>query len=70
MIEDYGVRDDQVERAVFAFPQGGAALAHSVADHFSAPESDLVPVVGKVFFDLDDEIGVRKADAVAFRGTE
>ena len=66
VIENHGVGDDEIERAGFCFADGGAALAHAVANYFSAAESDLIAVVGEVFFYFDQEIGVSQANAVAF----
>ena len=69
MIEDDGVGDDQVERAMLADSRmARAALAHAVANHFAAAEGDFVAVVREVFFDFDDQIGVGQANAVAFGG--
>ena len=46
------------------------ALAHAVADHLAAAELDLVAVDGVVGLDLDDELGVAEAHAVARRRAE
>ena len=62
MVDDDGVGDDGVDRA------GGArrlALPHAVADHLAAAELDLLAVDRAVAFDLDDELGIGKAQPVA-----
>ena len=53
MIENHGVGDNEIERAGFCFSDGRAALAHAVANYFSAAESDLIAVMGEVFFYFD-----------------
>ena len=62
VVEDDGVGDDRVDRAL-----GPAALAlsHAVADHLAAAELDLLAVDRAVAFDLDDQLGVGEADAIA-----
>ena len=69
VIENHGVGYDEIQRAGFCFADCGAALAHAVANYLSAAERDLVAVMGEVFFDFDDEIGVGESNAVAFGGT-
>ena len=51
-----------------SFARGGRALAHSVANHFSAAKRDLVAVGGEVFLHFDDELRVGQPDAVARGG--
>ena len=41
------------------------ALAHAVADHLAAAELHLLAVDGEVALDLDDQVGVGEAHAVA-----
>ena len=67
MVEDHGVGDDRVDR-----PLGAArlALAHAVADHFAAAELDLLAIDRAVALDLDEELGVGQAQAVAGRRAE
>ena len=62
MVEDDRVGDDGVDRAL-----GPAALAlpHAVADHLAAAELDLLAIDRAVALDLDDELGVGEAQAVA-----
>jgi hypothetical protein len=45
--------------------RGDLGLAHAVADHLAAAELDLLAVYRAVLFDLDDEVGVGEAHAVA-----
>src|SRR5262249_37627860 len=62
MVEDYGVGDHRIDRT------GGArdlALSHAVADHLAAAELDLLAIGRAVALDLNDQLGIRKADAVA-----
>ena len=70
-IEDEGVGDDEVER--LGVGRGGR-LAHAVADDLAAAELHLVAVAGglgdEVALDLDEELGVGEADAVAGSGAE
>src|SRR5258705_9649087 len=54
VIDDQGVRDDEIERSWEVLSPGVAALAHPVANDFAATKSDLVAVGRKVLFDLDD----------------
>src|SRR5208282_5895819 len=65
VVEHNRVGDDQIECAVVGLAHRAAALAHAVADHLAAPEGDLVAVVREVLLDLDDQLGVGEADAVA-----
>ena len=46
------------------------ALAHAVADHLAAAELDFLPVDRQVALDLDDQIRIREAHAVADRRPE
>ena len=62
VIEDEGAGDDEVGRARGA---GAARLAHRFADHLAAAEHRLVAADAQVAFDLDDEIGVGKANVIA-----
>ena len=54
MIDDQSVGDDEIECAADAFARRGTALAHAVADHFTAAESDFVAISGIVTLDFDD----------------
>ncbi len=67
MVEDHGVGDDRVDRAL-----GAAALAlpHAVADHLAAAELDLLAIDRAVALDLDDEFGVGEPQPVAGRRAE
>jgi hypothetical protein len=68
-IEDQGVGDDEVEAVGV---EGGGRLAHAVADDLAAAELDLVAVAAalgdEVALDLDEQLGVGEADAVAVVG--
>ena len=46
------------------------ALPHAVADHLAAAELHLLAIGGTVLLDLDDEVGVGEAHAVAGGGAE
>ena len=46
------------------------ALAHAVADHLAAAELDLLAVDRVIALDLDQQLGVAQAHAVAGGGTE
>src|SRR5713226_6303726 len=65
VIENHGVCNDYIQRAVVAFPRCAATLAHAVADHFSAAESDFIAIMCEVFLYLDDQIGIREPNPVA-----
>jgi hypothetical protein len=67
MVEDEGVGDHRVDRA---FGARRLRLAHAVADHLAAAELHLLAIGGEILLDLDDELRVGEADAVAGRGTE
>src|SRR6185295_6759618 len=62
---DDRVGDDEVGRARFAARL--RRLSHAVADDLAAAELRFVAVGRGVVLDLDDEVGVGKADAVAGR---
>jgi hypothetical protein len=70
-VEDEGVGDDEVEAVGV---EGGGRLAHAVADDLAAAELDLVAVAAalgdEVALDLDEQLGVGEADAVARGGAE
>ena len=66
MVEDQRVRDDHVD-AVRGF---ALALSHAVADDLAAAELDLVAVHRVIGLDLDHELRVAEAHAVAGRGAE
>ena len=67
VIEDQGVGDDRVDRALLV---GLLALAHPVADHLAAAELHLLAIGGEVFLHLDDEVGVGETHAIARRRPE
>ncbi len=67
MVEDDGVGDDGVDRAARV---GRLRLPHAVADHLAAAELHLFAISGEILLDLDDELRVGEADAVAGRGAE
>ena len=67
VVEDDGVGDDQIERR-FAALAGQRRLALAVADDLAAAELDLLAVDGEVLLDLDDQLGVGQANAVAGGG--
>ena len=67
MIENQGVGDDGVDRALLV---GYLRLAHAVANDLAAAELHLLAVDGEVFLDLDDEVGIGEPHAVAGGGTE
>ncbi len=60
-------RDHQVRRT--GLPARRRRLAHAVANHLAAAELRLVAVDGPVALDLNDQIGIGQADAIARRGT-
>src|ERR1700719_5022580 len=67
MVDDQRIGNDGVDRAG---PVGDLRLAHAVADHLTAAEFHLFAVNAKILLDLDDQIGVGKAYAVAGRWAE
>src|SRR6202030_4854882 len=62
MIENNGIGNDEIERAGLPFAKSGAALAHAIANYFSAAEGDFVTVVREVFFDFDEQVGVSESN--------
>ena len=64
VIDDQGVGDDEIERAVAA--GGHSRLTHPVAQGFAAAELGFVTVIGEILLDFDDQVGVGEAHAVAF----
>ena len=67
VVEDHRAGDDEIGRALGS---GGHRLAHRLADDLAAPEDGLVAGPAAVLGDLDEEVGVRQADAVADRRAE
>src|ERR1051326_2673458 len=67
MIEDHGIRDDRIDRALGA---RALPLPHAVADHLAATELDLLAIDRAVAFDLDDQFGIGEANAIADCRTE
>ena len=65
MVEDQGVGDHRVDRALRL---AGLGLAHAVADDLAAAELHFLAVEGEVLFDFDEEGGVGQAHAVAGGG--
>jgi hypothetical protein len=65
VVQDQRVGDDGVDGALRARDLG---LAHAVADHLAAAELDLLAVDRAVLLDLDDQVGVGEAHAVADGG--
>ncbi len=64
IVEHDGVGDHDVEvRGSLLVPIRRLALP--ITNDFAAAEDDLLAIDGEVLFDLDDEIGVAQADAVA-----
>ena len=61
VIEHDGVGDDQVERR-FRHRRRQRRLALAIADDLAAAELDFLAVDREVFFDLDDQFGIRQAD--------
>ena len=62
VVDDQRVGDDGVDRALGL---RRLRLAHAVADHLAAAEFHFLAVDGEVAFDLDDQVGVGEAHAVA-----
>ena len=62
MVEDQRVGDDGIDGAGRA---GTLALAHAVADHLAAAELHLLAIDGEIALDLDEELGIGEANAVA-----
>ena len=69
VFHDDGVCDHQIKHIV-ARAGGAAALAHAVADDFAAAKGDLVAINREVALDLDDQLAVGEAHAVARGGAE
>ena len=67
VVQDQRVGDDGVQGAAGA---RGLGLAHAVADHLAAAELHLLAVDGEVALDLDPQLGVAQAHAVAGGGAE
>src|SRR5690554_1810769 len=63
-VEDEGVGDHGVHHRLVA----ALALAHAVADDFTAAEFYFVAVVGVVFFHFYPQFGVAQADSVPYGG--
>ena len=64
VVDDHRVGDDQVAVGR-AHRLVERALVLAVPDRLAAAEDRLLAVVGVVLFDLDDQLGVGQADAVA-----
>ena len=65
VVDDQRIGDHGVHGTLGA---RGLALAHAVADHLAAAELDLLAIDRPILLDLEDEIGVGQAHAVAHRG--
>ena len=66
VVEDDGIRDDGIHH----LGRAALRLAHAVADHLAAAELHLFAVDRVVMLDLDEQLRVGQADAVARGGTE
>src|SRR5262249_33068537 len=62
VVEDEHVGDDGIHRTLLV---GDLALTHTVADHLAAAELPLLAVAGEILLHLDDDVGIRKPDAIA-----
>ena len=58
--------DDIGDHHISDFGCETLALAHAVADHLAATESDFVAIDRVVFLDLDDQFRIGKPNPVAF----
>ena len=65
VVEHERAGDDEVRRTLGS---RRARLAHRLADDLAAAEDDLVAADAAVFFDLDQQVGVGEANAVAAVG--
>src|SRR5271165_4134423 len=54
VIDNEGVRDDQIKRAVLRFADRSGALPHAVANYFASAESDFVAIDGVIALYFDD----------------
>ncbi|MNH01122.1 hypothetical protein D3C79_603320 [compost metagenome] len=66
VVDDQRVGQHQVQRLAGEH----LALAHAVADDLAAAELDLLAIDREVLLDLDPQLGVGQAHAVADRGAE
>src|SRR5581483_4188595 len=66
-VDDQRVRDDDVERVRVV---ASRALPLRVAEDLSAAELALIAVARVIALDLDEQIGVAEANAIAGRGPE
>ena len=67
MVDNERIGDDGVDRPGTI---GDLRLPHAVADHLAAAEFHFLAVNRKIPLDLDDEIGIGQANAVAGRWAE
>ena len=67
VIENDGVGDDRVCGPLRARNLG---LAHAVANHFAAAEFHFLAIGREIALDLDEQVGVGKANPVAGRGAK
>ena len=58
MINDQCIGDHQIERTINSFTYGTATLTHPVADDLATAEGDLITIDGKIFLDLNDQVGI------------
>ena len=65
MVQDQRIGDDGVDGALGLAALG---LAHAVADHLATAEFDLLAIESEITLHLDEQLGIRQADAVAGRG--
>ncbi len=67
VIDDQRIGDDGIDRSGAI---GDLRLAHAVADHLAAAEFHFLAINREIPLDLNDEIGIGEANAVAGRRTE
>jgi hypothetical protein len=60
MIDDQGIRDDEIDCRCAR----RLALPHAVADHFAAAETDFIAIRREIALDFDDEFGVGETQAI------
>src|SRR6266699_1581457 len=65
VIDDDGVRYDEIENAAVVSSGHCAVLPHAVANDFASPKRDFITVDSKVFFDFDHKGCIRQTDAIA-----
>ena len=68
VVEKDRVGNDEIERRLGLIPRK-RGLALAIADDLPAAELDLLAVDGVVLLDLDDQLGIRQANAITRRWT-